>query len=147
MPGRGQLTDAISDKAKAFLGRDLTQIELRLYPYLQYVMVNERKLDPRRVNPEERVILAGLRTEGHIEGGAGGLTMTREFFLFISDLIFDAYAAFDNFPGNRMKLVDAALAKGVLREQCRAFLAVVLKKEWRDWVRPKIETRAAAAAS
>lgn len=57
------------------------------------------------------------------------------------------WAAFDNFPGNRMKLVDAALAKGVLREQCQAFLAVVLKGEWRDWVRPKIEKRAASAAS
>lgn len=98
MPGRGQLTKAINEKAKAFLGREITRLELRLYPYLQYVMVNERKLEPTRMNQEERGVLTVLRAEGHIEGGASGLAMTREFFLFISDVIFDSYAAFDNLP-------------------------------------------------
>lgn len=95
MTGRGKLTPAISAKAIAFLGRDIDLMELQLYPYLQYVMVNERALDPRKVNAPERDILARLREEGHIEGGASGLAMTREFFMFISDLLFDAYAAYD----------------------------------------------------
>lgn len=53
------------------------------------------------------------------------------------------WAAFDRFPGNFMKLVDSAAKRGVLREERLAFLTVVLTREWRDWVRPGVEKRAA----
>ncbi len=96
MAKRGEITPAIQQKAKAFLGREIDKAEFRLYPYIAYVMVNDRKIDPQRINNEERAILSVLRAENHIEGGASGLAMTREFFLFINDIIFDGYAAFDN---------------------------------------------------
>lgn len=98
MAKRGELTPTIAQKMEKFLGREATQKELRLYPYLAHVMVNDRKIEPIRIDQPEREILSKLRAEGHIEGGASGLAMTREFFLFISDVVFDAYAAFDNFP-------------------------------------------------
>lgn len=96
MSARGKLTGDIAKKAKEFLGREITEDEFRLYPYLQYQMVNERRIDPRRINQVEREVMSKLRAEGHIEGGAGGLAMTREFYLFISDLLFDGYAAYDD---------------------------------------------------
>ena len=35
---RGQLTEEIQAIAKAFLGREITTVELRLYAYLDYLM-------------------------------------------------------------------------------------------------------------
>lgn len=98
------------------------------------------ELPDNLVNPSVRIDLA--ENDGLEAIVAGDLVRAEAAFTSMT-----RWAPFDNFPGNRMKLVDAALAKGILREQCRAFLAVVLKREWRDWVRPKIETRAALAAS
>jgi hypothetical protein len=104
MANRGQLTDAIQAKCLAFLGREIDRTEYRLYPYLLYVMVNERRLEPVRVNQSERDVLTKLRAEGHIEGGASGLAMTREFFLFASDAVFDGYAAYDNMPADQVSV-------------------------------------------
>lgn len=86
MPKRGELTNEINTKAIAFLGRELSVTEFHFYPYLAYVMVNSREIDPREINDEERSILSTLRSEGHIEGGASGLAMTKEFFMFMHDI-------------------------------------------------------------
>ena len=91
MSGRGVLTNKINEIAKKFLGRKITEVELRLYPYIQYVMMNEQKIDPAKCNWEDRKILSKLREEGHIEGGASGLAMTKEFWDFLSEILFEAY--------------------------------------------------------
>jgi len=88
---RGQLTDKIQELAKDFLGREITTKELRLYPYLDYVMKNEQKIEPRRVNQEERDILQKLREGNHIEGGASGLSMTKEFYDYINQVLWLGY--------------------------------------------------------
>lgn len=88
---RGALTEKIQELAKDFLGREITVRELRLYPYLDYTMKNDQKLDPRKVNQEERDILRVLKDEYHIEGGAGGLSMTKEFYDFINQMLWYGY--------------------------------------------------------
>lgn len=88
---RGQLTDEIRELAKSFLGREITVRELRLYPYLDYVMKNEQRIDPRHINGEERELLKKLREEGHIEGGASGLSMTKEFYDYINQVLWFSY--------------------------------------------------------
>ena len=88
---RGQLTEEIQKLSKDFLYREITVHELRLYSYLDYQMKNEQKLDPRRVNQEDRDVLSVLRVEGHIEGGASGLTMTKEFYDYISQVLWLGY--------------------------------------------------------
>jgi len=88
---RGQLTDRIREKSNELLGYKITQQELRLLPYLQYVMVNEQRIDPNRINADERKILSKWREAGHIEGGASGLAMTKEFWDIITELIFLGY--------------------------------------------------------
>jgi hypothetical protein len=89
---RGQLNDEVQDIAEKRLGRPLTCIaELRLLPYLDYLMKNQQKIDPRKINTEEREILRGLKKEGHIEGGAVGLKMTKEFYDAIQEILWQAY--------------------------------------------------------
>lgn len=96
MAKRGEYTAEIEQKMKKFLGRESSQTELRLYPYIVYVMTNERSIDPNKINQHERVILSLLREAGHIEGGASGMAVTKEFWDFANDVIFDAYVAYDN---------------------------------------------------
>ncbi len=88
---RGILTEDIQKIAKAFLGREITTTELRLYPYLDYQMKNEQRVDPRRLNQEDRNILRILREERHIDGGASGLKMTKEFFDYINQVLWLGY--------------------------------------------------------
>ena len=88
---RGTLSEAIQELATSFLGREITVVELRLYPYLDYVMKNDQVIVPSRVNSEERGILSVLRAAGHIEGGASGLGMTREFYDYINKVLWLGY--------------------------------------------------------
>jgi hypothetical protein len=55
--GRGRLTERVQDRAKELMQREITTTELRLMPYIQYVMVNEQRLDPAKLKGEERPIL------------------------------------------------------------------------------------------
>ncbi len=54
---RGQLTEAIKAQAREHLGWEINQTELRLMPYIQSVMMNDQRLDPRKINGPEREIL------------------------------------------------------------------------------------------
>ncbi len=88
---RGKLTEQIQVLAKEFLGREITTAELRLYPYLDYVMKNEQIIKPAHCNDEDRKVLAELRSAGHIEGGASGLAMTKEFYDYINQVLWYGY--------------------------------------------------------
>lgn len=46
---------------------------------------------PEKINQEEREILSKWRKAGHIEGGASGLAITKEFWNICSELVFTAY--------------------------------------------------------
>lgn len=98
MSKRGEFSPFIKSKMEAFLGRESSRTELRLLPYLHYVMVNEQRIEPLKVNQDERLILSQLREAGHIEGGAAGLAITREFYDFICDVVFYAYVAHEEAP-------------------------------------------------
>ena len=88
---RGQLTQRIKDKSKELLGYEITVRELRLMPYIMYVMQNEQRLDLNRINQEEREIISKWRQAGHIEGGAGPMGITREFWNILCELVFLGY--------------------------------------------------------
>jgi len=91
MANRGQLNTAVQKAAKKFLGTGLTTTELRLIPYLQYVMVNEQRIEIHKINQEERVIIQKWKDLGHMEGGVSGLSVTREFWDFMCEILFYAY--------------------------------------------------------
>jgi len=92
---RGQLTKRIEEKSLELLGYKITTEELRLMAYVQYVMTNEQRLDPMKVSGEERKILAKWREAEHIEGGASGLSITKEFWNILSEIIFLGYVDVD----------------------------------------------------
>jgi hypothetical protein len=88
---RGVLTDRIKVKSKELLGYEIGQTELRLMPYVQYQMCNAQRIDPRHINQEDRDILSKWRAAGHVEGGASGLAITKEFWDILNEIIFLAY--------------------------------------------------------
>lgn len=92
---RGQLTDRVKEKARELLKRDITLAELRMMPYLQYQMMNERHIDPNKCNGDDRKVLSLWREEGHIEGGASGLGITKEFWDIINEILFLSYVDID----------------------------------------------------
>ena len=77
---RGALTPEIQTVAHLHLKRKITRTELRLMAYVQYVMMNEQKLEMQKLNQEDRDVLRKWREEEHIEGGVSGLAITREFW-------------------------------------------------------------------
>ncbi len=90
---RGVLTDKIQAVAVATMGREINTTELRMMPYVQYLMVNDQRIDPNKCNGDDRLVLKLWRKEGHIEGGASGLYITRDFWNTINNLIWHAYVA------------------------------------------------------
>ena len=88
---RGQLTEGIQKLAKDFLGREIATKELRLYPYLDHIMKNNQKVEPNLIGQGEREILRVLKNEGHIEGGASGLSMTKEFYDYVNQVLWLGY--------------------------------------------------------
>ena len=88
---RGVLTEEVNKIAEDMIHRKITQVELRLMPYIQYVMLNEQIIEPIRINSEERKILQKWKDEGFIKGGATGLSITKEFYGFICEILFEAY--------------------------------------------------------
>jgi len=84
---RGQVTPRIREKSRELLGYEVGQKELRLMPYIIHVMMNEQRVEPRYINGEERAILSKWREAGHIEGGAGGLCVTEEFWAILCEIV------------------------------------------------------------
>lgn len=92
---RGQLTDRIIKKSEEMLGYQISQQELRLMVYVQYVMVNAQHLDITKVNSEERKILSKWREAKHILGSASQMSITKEFWDAICEIIFLGYVDID----------------------------------------------------
>ena len=88
---RGCLNDRVQEVAVEAMGRPIDVTELRLIPYLHYVMVNEQKLDPNKISPDERKILRKLKEEGHIEGGASGLAITKTYWNAMNEILWASY--------------------------------------------------------
>ncbi len=93
---RGVLTKEIKQISKKLLGYNITQTELRLMAYVQYVMVNEQRIDIRKINDKEREILSIWRDKEYIEGGASGLAITKEFWDAICECVWLGYVVGDS---------------------------------------------------
>ncbi|BCP56259.1 hypothetical protein K32_48760 [Kaistia sp. 32K] len=98
MAKRGQLTEKVKETAQRLLGKEITQRELRLMPYVQSVMINDQRIDPRKINSEERDILSDWRSRGWIDGGASGLTISKVFWDAIHPILLLAYVDYENQP-------------------------------------------------
>jgi len=88
---RGQLTKRVKEKTKELFGYEFNVTELRLLPYIQYVMMNEQKLDINKISQEERKILRKWKIKGYITGGASGLAITKNFWNKMNTVLLLAY--------------------------------------------------------
>jgi hypothetical protein len=90
--GRGRFDQGVKDLFKKHLGREGSVIELRLIPYLQYVMVNDKHIERISVSNEEREIIDLLYSEGHIVELAGHVYCTKAYWDFMSEVLYFSYA-------------------------------------------------------
>lgn len=99
---RGQLTDRIKSKSKQLLGYVISVRELRLMLYIQYVMLNNQKLQGDKINIEEQEVLAKWFSDGHIIDGVTEkgrpkmsdgvkLKITNKFWGIICELLYLGY--------------------------------------------------------
>lgn len=88
----GILTDVAQKKAVAFLGEEITQIELRLYPYLDYCWKNGGYVDRSRLSKEEKDIIINREKQGYLRRQYGGYnTPSRAFYDFVQDMLAETY--------------------------------------------------------
>lgn len=85
---RGMLTDKIQEKAVSFLNREITQKELRLYPYIDYSIKNGCY---DKMDEEEIKILNKLYDEKHIVYSPEKIIVTRKFYNYIQDILATGY--------------------------------------------------------
>ncbi len=93
---RGEVTEAIKEKAKELLGiEEISTAELWLMTYVLFVMVNDQRIDFNKINAEERKILSEWRAKGWVEGGALGLSITKEFWDALNEIVWLGYVAYE----------------------------------------------------
>lgn len=93
MAKRGQLTEQIQAKAKKLLGREITQVELRLMPYAQHCVMNGMNINPGKINESERWALSQWREAGWIHGGAVAFEVEKPFWDAMGEILWLSYVA------------------------------------------------------
>lgn len=80
MGSRGELTKEVKTLSKGLFGHEIDVRELRLLPYLQYLIMNSENVDPAKVNHEDRKILMNWQKEGWLESPASNLMISSDFY-------------------------------------------------------------------
>lgn len=88
---RGKLTQRIKDKSQELLGYEIDTLELRLMPYIHYVMTNEQRIDINKISGDERKILKKWEDAGYIKLNSFDLTISYEFWNILTEIIFLGY--------------------------------------------------------
>lgn len=89
---RGMLTDKIQEKALIFLKREISQKELRLYPYIDYCLKNAcQGWSYGKMDLEEIEILNKLYEEKQLIHSAERILVSREFYDFMQDILAIGY--------------------------------------------------------
>jgi hypothetical protein len=92
---RGKLTDEIKALAVKLLGREITQVELRLMAYIQYGWMNSIPASREKINREENKIINQWEGEGRVELGSDlkgrRVYPTKEFYDAVSEILWLGY--------------------------------------------------------
>ena len=89
---RGCLTESFAKEAKEYLGRELTQKELRLYPYLCDCAINRSIVERVRTTDEEQDIMIVLEKEGRlVREYPSYMHPTKEFYMFMQKALVECY--------------------------------------------------------
>lgn len=90
---RGRISDDVQKLAKEFLGREITDRELRLYPYIDYILKNWQKWSEPNINLEEHQIIVKLIMEGHVKVKEEKIYVSKDFYDFISQVLWLSYVS------------------------------------------------------
>ena len=83
---RGIITEEIKEKYH------MATKEFRLIPYVQYLLVNQMPIDPKKIDSEEREILQNWRDKGYLTFSMiEPLTVSREFWDIMNNFLWDCY--------------------------------------------------------
>jgi len=88
---RGELTERVKNKSKEKLGYEINRTELRLMPYIQYILMNSQKLETCHVNSKELETLVKWKDRGFIAGRYSRLRITKDFWDAMNEILFLAY--------------------------------------------------------
>ena len=89
---RGCLTEQIQEVSKKFLGREITTNELRLYPYIDYVLKNGGRIDRSKLSIPEQDIIDMWKEEGNFNWGYGAIiSVTKEFYDYMQEILWLSY--------------------------------------------------------
>jgi hypothetical protein len=87
------LTPEVKALALKLLGKEITTVELRLMPYIQYTLMNSKRIDVSRVNSDDRAIMSDWRARGWLDGGASEMSVSKEFWDAMHELLWVSYAS------------------------------------------------------
>ena len=76
---RGVLTEEVR-KVMIENGFEGNVRELRLMPYIVYCLLDNIDLEPSKITPEERSILASWKGKGYLSGISSEFGVTEDFF-------------------------------------------------------------------
>jgi len=92
---RGMLTSKIQEISIKYIGREISLSELRLIPYIQYVLCNEQVIEIhgrlRKVNNEEIEILKEWEKHGYIHNIYNTISVSKEFWDFMCEILWYSY--------------------------------------------------------
>ena len=85
------LTNEVQTNAKYLLGRYISRSELKLMPYIQYVLMNDQQLDLRKINCDDEEVMTLWRREGYLLGDGMNIMVTKKFWDILNKLMWLAY--------------------------------------------------------
>ena len=89
---RGCITENFKKEAREYLGRDISQTELRLYPYLCDCAINWRGVERIKTTEEEQDIMRVLEKEGRLlREYPSYMHPTKEFYMFMQKALVECY--------------------------------------------------------
>ena len=100
---RGNLNTKIIEMSKKFMGRIITMDELRLLPYIDYILKNEGNINRERINKIEYEILISFSEKQYItlsddldEDGYKNkyfkiTCKSKEFYMFMQEVLYESY--------------------------------------------------------
>lgn len=91
-----KLIEEVKTKSKEFLGYELNVTGIRLIPYIQYCLLNNRYIESRKTNNKEKLLISKWIDEGYIIGDVyNSFTVTKEFWNFMCDILWLSYVNID----------------------------------------------------
>ena len=93
---RGVLTESIKRMAFNYFAKDISEVELRLMAYIQFILMNEKVVDNNKVNMEELDIIEGWLSKGYlIKDEDSKLSCRVDFWDIMCRILYVSYVNFD----------------------------------------------------